>query len=148
MYFDSEAIFQILQLLVAVFLGGIIGLEREFKRKQAGVKTYSLICLASCLFALIGREIFEYLTYKGGIPFDPLRIIQAVAVGIGFVGAGVIFQRESGIEGITTAAGLLVTAGIGVAVAFQFFLLAFITTLLTLLILEGFRLIEKRFFYD
>jgi len=138
----------ILQLLLATFLGGVIGLEREYKQKQAGLQTYSLICLGSCIFTLIGLEIFNVLTYKSGFNSDPIRIIQAVAIGIGFVGAGVIFRRQSGVEGITTAAGLWATAAIGVAVAVKFFFLAIMGTLLTLAILVGFGLMEERYFTD
>ena len=138
----------ILQLLLATFLGGIIGLEREYKQRQAGLQTYSLICFGSCVFTLIGLEIFNVLAYKPGFNFDPVRIIQAVAIGIGFVGAGVIFRRQSGVEGITTAAGLWTTAAIGIAVAVKFFFLAIMGALLTLVILAGFGLIEKKYFAD
>jgi len=146
MNLDLNIVLQVLQLLLAVFFGGIIGLEREYKRKQAGFQTYSLICLGSCVFTLIGLEIFNNLIYKQGVSFDLFRIIQAVAIGIGFVGAGAIFRRESGIEGITTAAGLWITAAIGIAVALKLFFLATIATLLTLIIFVGFGLIERKYF--
>jgi putative Mg2+ transporter-C (MgtC) family protein len=121
------------QLLLATFLGALLGLEREYKRKEAGLQTYSLVTLGSCLFTLASSQF---------IGFNPALI----AVGIGFIGAGVIFHRESSTQGLTTAAGLWVTAAIGIAVGAKFYFLAVFTALLAILIFAGFGLLEGKIF--
>ena len=137
----------ILQLLLATFLGGLVGLEREYKRKEAGLQTYSLVALGTCLFTVITFELFNFFVNKEGISFDPSRIIQAVAIGIGFIGAGVIFrQPSSGIVGLTTAAGLWVTSAIGIAIGAKLYLLAIFATFLALLVLSVFGLLEEKVF--
>jgi putative Mg2+ transporter-C (MgtC) family protein len=137
--------FQIIfQLVMAVFLGALIGLEREFKERGAGLKTYSLVSLGSCLFAVTGMALFKFSTAEPGFNFGSSAIIQAVAMGIGFIGAGVIFQKESKIEGITTAAGLWVTAAMGMAVGLGFYFISFITTLLIIIIFIGFGFFENK----
>jgi len=134
----------ICQLILATFLGALIGLEREIKRKEAGLQTYSLVALGTCLFTIIFFELFNSFFGKTGISFDPSRIIMAIAIGIGFIGAGVIFRQSSGIVGLTTAAGLWVTAAIGIAIGAGLYFLAIFTTFLTFLILAGFGLLEEK----
>ena len=134
----------ICQLFLATVLGALIGLEREIKRKEAGLQTYSLVALGTCLFTIISFELFNSFFGKTGISFDPSRIIMAIAVGIGFIGAGVIFRQPSGIVGLTTAAGLWATAAIGIAVGAKLYFLAIFTTFLALLILAGFGLLEEK----
>lgn len=136
----------ICQLLLATLLGALVGLEREYKRKGAGLQTYSLVALGSCLFTVVSFELFNFFLLKSGISFDPSRIIQAIAIGIGFIGAGVIFRQPSGAVGLTTAAGLWTTAAIGIAVGAQLYFLAIFTALLALLILAGFGLLEEKLF--
>lgn len=136
----------IYQLILAFALGGLIGLEREIKRREAGLQTYSLVALGSCLFTIIGFELFDFFFEKSGVSFDPSRIIQAIAVGIGFIGAGVIFRYGAGVVGLTTAAGLWVTASIGVAVGVGLYLLAVIATVLALFILVVLGFFEKKAF--
>ena len=134
------------QLLLATFLGALIGLEREYKRKEAGLQTYSLVALGACLFTVISFALFNSFLAKTGISFDPSRVIQAIAIGIGFIGAGVIFRQSSGIAGLTTAAGLWTTAAIGIAVGTGLYFLAIFTALLSLLVLSGFGLLEEKIF--
>ena len=121
----------ILQLILATFLGALLGIEREYKRKEAGLQTYSLVALGTCLFTLVSSQ------FAG---FNPALI----AVGIGFIGAGVIFHRENSTQGLTTAAGLWVTAAIGVAVGAKLYSLAVFATLLAILIFTGFGLLESK----
>lgn len=144
---DNYQIQIIFQLALAVILGGIIGLEREYKKKKAGLQTYSLVALGSCLFTIIAYEIFFLFAGKTGISFDPSRVILAVATGIGFIGAGVIIHRQSHIEGITTAAGLWTTAAIGIAVGIKLYFIAFIVTLLAIFILIVFGELERIIFH-
>ena len=132
------------QLILATVLGALIGLEREIKRKEAGLQTYSLVALGTCIFTIISFELFNSFFGKTGISFDPSRIIMAIAIGIGFIGAGVIFRQSSGIVGLTTAAGLWVTAAIGIAIGAGLYFLAIFTTFLSLFILAGFGLLEEK----
>jgi len=133
------------QLILATILGSILGIEREIKRKEAGLQTYSLVSLGTCLFTILSFYLFDLFENKTGLRFDPTGLIQAVAIGIGFIGAGVIFRQPSGIIGLTTAAGLWVAAGIGVAVGIKNYFLAIFATLLALLVFSGFGFLEKRY---
>lgn len=136
----------ICQLFLSVFLGAIIGVERELKRKEAGLQTHSLVALGSCFFTMISFKMIEVFSQSSGVAFDPIRVIQAVAIGIGFIGAGVIFRQPSGIVGLTTSAGLWIAAAIGIAVGVKMYYLAIFATFLSLLVLFGFGLLEQRFF--
>jgi len=130
----------IYQLLLAAFLGALIGIERECKKKQAGLQTYSLVALGACLFTVLSL----LLTKPSSV--DSSSIITAIAIGMGFIGAGAIFRGEGKIEGLTTAAGLWVTAAVGLTVGTQFYLLAIFATFLTLVVLAGFGILEEKFF--
>ncbi len=133
----------ICQLLLAIFLGALIGFEREYKGKGAGLQTYSLVALGACLLTLISFELA-----KIEINFNPSGLIQAIAIGIGFIGAGVIFRQPTGTVGLTTAAGLWLVAAIGIAVGVKFYFLALFATFLALLILAGFGILEDRIFKE
>ena len=135
----------ICQLLLATLLGALIGLEREIKKKGAGLQTYSLVSLATCLFAIILFQFLNLFSGKDTI-FNLVGLIQAVAIGLGFIGAGVIFRHPSGIVGLTTAAGLWMAGAIGIATGAKLYFLAIFATLLTLLILAGFGLLEEKLF--
>lgn len=134
----------ILQLLLALVLGAFIGLDREIKSKKAGIQTYSLVCLGSCVFTLVSIELFNYFIGSPGISFSPARVIQAVAVGIGFIGGGVIFKRSSDIEGLTTAAGLWVAAAVGVAIGIKLYSLAIVAGLMAVIVLVVFGALERK----
>jgi len=138
----------ILQLVLALVLGAVIGLERERKEKEAGFQTYSLVALGSCLFTILGFELFSFFTSKASVNFDPSRIIQAIAIGIGFIGAGVVIFRRDHVEGITTAAGLWCAAAIGIAVGVKLYFLALLATILVTLILIVFGEIERKYFKE
>lgn len=136
----------IFQLLLAAFLGGLVGLEREYKRKEAGLRTYALVTLGATLFTIISFESFYVFVNKSGLSFDPARIIGQIVIGIGFIGAGLIIYRQFHVEGLTTAAGLWVTAAIGVAVGVKLYFIAFFVTLVAVGILAGLRLLEEKWF--
>jgi len=135
-----------LQLFLATLLGGLVGLEREHKKKEAGLRTYALVSLGSALFTIISFKVFNLYIGRTGINFDPSRIIGQIAVGIGFIGAGLIIHRQFHVEGLTTAAGLWVTAAIGVAVGLEFYWLAISTSILAIVVLAGLRIIEEKLF--
>lgn len=123
----------ILRLLLAVGLGMLIGLERVLVHKEAGMKTHALVSMGAALFIIIS----EILAIKYGnlASFDPSRIASQIIVGIGFLGAGAIMLQGSRLLGLTTAGGLWVTAGIGMAAGFGLFSLAIISTILVFFIL-------------
>lgn len=133
----------ICQLLLATFLGALIGLEREIKEREAGIQTYSLVSLGSCVFTVIAFYFFQSFESS---TIDVVRIIQAIAIGVGFIGAGTIFKGQKGVEGLTTAAGLWAVAAIGIAVGAKLYFLAIFATLLAILILAGFGKLEEKFF--
>lgn len=121
----------ILKILLAFFLGSLIGAERKHTGKEAGIRTFSLVTIGSALFTILSREGFLGISSA----FDPSRIAAGIVMGIGFLGAGVIVFRENRIEGLTTAATLWVAGGIGMAVGCGFYSFAAITTLIIILIL-------------
>lgn len=131
----------ILRLTLAVGLGMLIGAERLLAHKEAGMKTHALVSLGAAVFIIISEMIaFQYGDVGG---FDPARIASQIIVGIGFLGAGSIILQGNRLLGLTTAGGLWVTAGIGMAAGFGFYGLAFITTLLVLLVLTVVNILEK-----
>lgn len=133
-----------IQLALAALLGGLVGLERELRRKEAGLRTYALVCLGSALFTIIGFNL--PIISNQSVTLDPTRIIQSVAIGVGFLGGGIIMRRQFRIEGLTTAAGLWVVAAIGVAVGAKLYTWATFVTVLTVAILFGLLLFEKKVF--
>jgi len=122
-----------LRLLVSVILSGLIGLERQMQRRTAGLRTHILVCLGSSLIMLTSLYVFDIYNERAGL--DPARIAAGVITGIGFLGAGAILRDQTEIKGLTTAASLWVVAGIGLAVGCGFYLGAFFTTVLTLIVL-------------
>jgi len=119
----SQELEMILRLLVAAALGFIIGLQREWKEKPAGVRTLTLISVGSALFAIISE-----MGFIGG---DPSRIAAGIVTGIGFLGAGAILHRHGGVEGLTTAAAIWATAGVGLAVGSGLYLIAIVVAAIT-----------------
>lgn len=130
--FDPQNLEIFIQLFLAAILGSLIGTERELKGRLAGVKTHALVCLGACLFTILSTIGFK--DFILGVSFDPSRIASQIVVGIGFIGAGLIIFHESKIQGLTTAAGIWTTAGIGMAVGLRFYFAAFFATFLVILI--------------
>lgn len=128
---------------LAGLLGGIIGIEREISDKPAGLRTHILVAAGSALFMIVGNSILSDLQPNDAraINADPIRVIQAIVVGISFLGTGtIIHQRGTYVEGLTTAASIFLTAGIGIAVTIGKISLAIGTTLLAIVVLT---LVEK-----
>jgi putative Mg2+ transporter-C (MgtC) family protein len=131
-----------LRLFVALTLGMIIGIERVWAHKTAGMRTYALVAMGSALFIIISETLaMKYLNVGG---FDASRIASQIIVGVGFLGAGSIMLQGNRISGLTTASGFWVTAGIGMAVGFGLFDLAFITTILTLFVFTVLWFVEEK----
>jgi putative Mg2+ transporter-C (MgtC) family protein len=123
------------KLILALIIGGLIGAEREFRTKSAGFRTLTLICIGATLFTIFSQLI-------GGPRGTPDRIASNVVVGIGFVGAGVIFKSEGGVTGITTAALIWVTAALGIGIGAGYELVSVIGCILVLLVLVLFTVLE------
>jgi len=131
------------QLILAIILGMILGTERSvIANKRAGTRTYALVALGSCLFSIISIQVTT--DYLGLVSFDPMRVVAGIITGIGFLGAGIIIFKENTLQGLTTAAGLWVSAGIGVAVGYSLYALAIFTTLLTLLVFTVLWFVETK----
>lgn len=127
----------IIRILAAAVIGGVIGLEREYRAKEAGFRTHFLVALGSALFTVVSQFGFEQT--DGGtsnISLDPSRVASQVVTGIGFIGAGIIIFQKHAVRGLTTAAGLWVTSAIGLACGSGLYFLAFITMILVLICLE------------
>jgi putative Mg2+ transporter-C (MgtC) family protein len=131
----------ILRLVVAVVLGLLVGAERFFVHKDAGMKTHALVSLGSAVFVLISEAMVQRYIHLPGL--SPTMIPAQIVVGIGFLGAGSIMIYGSQLRGLTTAGGLWVTAGIGMAAGFGLFSLSILVTILVLLILIMINIIEK-----
>lgn len=136
------------RVLAATFLGGLIGIERELARKPAGFRTHMLVAASATLLVGLADVLvtrFSYEAYGGSLRADPIRIVEAVVTGVAFLGAGTIFRRDGDVvEGLTTAASILLAAAIGVAVALERWIVALGVTLLVLLVLRGIRGVEDR----
>lgn len=130
----------IFQLVLASVLGLLIGAERWQKGKPAGMRTFALITLGSALFAILSVEGFKNL---GLVGFDPSRIAANIVVGVGFLGAGIIFLKGGNVRGLTTATGIWICAAIGMAVGLEMYLIAVSATILTLIILIVIRRLES-----
>ena len=122
----------IIRLLLATLLGAVIGFEREYHAKEAGVRTHLLVALGSCLFMIISVYGFDFMLGYDNVSYDPSRIASQVVTGIGFIGAGTIILQKQMVRGLTTAAGLWVTAAIGLACGNGMYIIAVVTTAIVL----------------
>jgi putative Mg2+ transporter-C (MgtC) family protein len=130
----------ITRLVLAALLGGVIGLERQLKRRPAGLRTNMFICFGAAMFTILSTE----LASEFGIG-DRTRIAAQIIPGIGFIGAGSILHAKNGVTGLTTAATLFVVASIGMACGGGLYLLAFFATVLIVIALLGLGWAETRF---
>ena len=145
---DRELTF-VVRLFVAGLLGALIGLEREYRAKEAGMRTHFLVALGSALMMLVSQWGFqEFLGYASSSPgcdsrLDPSRVAAQVVSGIGFIGAGTIMMHKQFVRGLTTAAGLWAVAGIGLAAGAGMYILAVGGTLLALFGLELLQVVTR-----
>lgn len=149
-FWQYELVF-ICRLLLAQFLGGLIGLERQWKRGKsispAGFRTHILVTVGACVFTLVSISMPTVIAHMGyGIVnnADPGRIAAQVVSGIGFIGAGAILQSKGRVLGLTTAASLWVAAAIGIAVGAGLYLTSIAATILTLITLRLFSHLENK----
>lgn len=141
----EESTTLIIRILVGGLLGGLVGLERELRSKEAGFRTHFLVSLGSALLTVISaygydtffREHAADFGLTSALSFDPSRIAAQIVSGIGFLGAGIIIFQRNAVHGLTTAAGLWVTSGIGIAVGMGHYDFAAAATVMVLCVLEA-----------
>ncbi len=131
----------LLSIILAIVLGAVIGMEREFSGKAAGLRTNVLICLGAAVFTIISKQMV------GGTNGSVARIAAQIVTGVGFLGAGAIIQDRGGVHGLTTAATIWLVSSIGMACGAGFYQLAVVAALLAMLVLIGLaklvRLLER-----
>ena len=118
------------KLLLALILGLALGFERTIAGKTAGMRTYALVAMGSCLLIIVSQSVT--VSYIGSANFDPLRMAAGIVMGIGFICGGLIVFLDKQLTGLTTAAGMWVATAIGIAVGYGLFTLAIFATILTL----------------
>lgn len=123
----------VVRLLLATLLSGLVGLEREVSGRAAGFRTHILVCVGSTLIMLTGLYLMDAM--KGAVQVDPARMAGQVVSGIGFLGAGTIIQFRDSVRGLTTAASLWTSAGIGLAIGAGFYVGALAATAIVLVVL-------------
>lgn len=136
------------EVALAMLLGGVIGFERELADKPAGFRTQMLVAGAAALLVGLGDAMMlRFMSdTKLHVTGDPIRIVEAIITGISFLGAGTIFRRDQSeqVQGLTTAASILLCAAVGISVALRQFLLALGVTVLALIVLRGLSGLENR----
>ncbi|HFV9916135.1 TPA: MgtC/SapB family protein [Salmonella enterica subsp. diarizonae serovar 61:l,v:z35] len=135
----------LLRLMLAGLLGGVIGLERQIRAKEAGVRTHILIGIGSAMFMIVSKYDFYDVIEHGHIGLDPSRIAAQVVTGVGFLGAGNILVQKQTIRGLTTAADVWVTAAIGLVIGSGMYEVGIVGAVMALIVLEFFRQLTYRF---
>lgn len=129
----------LLRIFVAMICGGMIGFERERRVKSAGLKTHIIVSMGAALMMIVSKYGFWDVLVQDTIKLDPSRMAASIVSAIGFIGAGIIFTRGFKINGVTTAAGLWTTVGVGMALGAGLYFIGIISTLLILLVQLIFR---------
>lgn len=145
---SQEEIDILLKVVVAICLGGVIGIERELARKPAGIRTHMFVAGAGALVISLARVLIETFTQDyDSVVADPARVLEAIIVGISFIGAGTVLKSEKdhNVYYLTTAASILFAAGIGITVALERYWLAICLTILVVLINAAVGGIEQRY---
>ncbi len=122
-----DELWLLIDLIVAALLGFAIGFERKLRYKEAGIRTHTIVCVGSALVMIISKYAFRD-------DFDSARVAAQIVSGVGFLGAGMIVYRRSGVSGLTTAAGVWTTAGVGMACGGRLYILAFGATVIIVLL--------------
>jgi putative Mg2+ transporter-C (MgtC) family protein len=131
-------------VIIAAILGAVVGMERELADRPAGLRTHAILAAAACLLVSLPDAILEYYAAESTaaiLQTDPVRVIEAVVTGTAFLGAGTIFRdrKRGAVEGLTTAASLLLVGAVGIAVGLRQLITAVLVTVLTLLVLRAAR---------
>lgn len=136
----------LLRIIAAVLLAGLIGAEREWRHKPAGLRTHMLVSLAACLYVLVGREIvaLDLLHAGEAMRVDPMNLIQAVTSGVAFLVAGIIITSGGQVRNVTTGASLWLAGAIGLACGAGLIPLAALATLAVLIVLGALTLVVRQ----
>lgn len=142
---DSSIITDLLiRIALAGLLGGLIGIERQLRAKEAGLRTHVLVGIGSAMFMIVSKYGFEDIIRENHVDLDPSRIAAQVVSGMGFLGAGTIIIQKQIVKGLTTAAGMWVTAAIGLVIGSGLYEIGIYGAFLTLIVLEVFRQLSNR----
>ena len=137
------------RLLMAALFGAVIGFEREWRNRPAGLRTHILVCVAAATFAILTIEIVHAPMFeKDTGRFDPIRIVEAVTAGVAFLAAGVVIFTKGEVHGLTTGAGMWLAGAIGVGCGLGLWQIALFSTLLALVVLSLLHLFERRVIDD
>lgn len=143
MYREITLLSVIIRMVAAFFIGGLIGTEREIKKKSAGLKTHTLICVGAATTTLTS----QFLVYNMGMNTDIARLGAQVVAGVGFIGAGIIFvSRGRRVKGLTTAAGIWLCAIVGLCIGAGYYEAGVVAAIMEILIEWGIGLLEKKYF--
>ena len=127
-----------LRLLVATLLGALIGIEREWRNRPAGLRTHMVTALAAALFTILTGEILYTEALSGeGTQSDPIRVIEAVTAGVAFLAAGTIIHGRGGVVGLTTGAGMWLAGGLGVAAGLGQFAIGLLAAILGVIVIAA-----------
>jgi putative Mg2+ transporter-C (MgtC) family protein len=141
---NGQAWLQFGELGLALVLSSLIGLEREFRAKSAGLRTHTLVGVASALIMLVSKYGFDDTIVKSAVVLDPSRVAAQIVTGIGFIGGGLIFVQRDIVRGLTTAAIIWLTAAVGMACGAGLPLLALFVTAAHFLVVYGYTPLAKR----
>lgn len=137
-----------LRLFAAAFAGALIGLDREMQNRAAGLRTHMLTSIAAASFTILTLEMQRELMAQKYEGADPIRIIEAITVGVSFLAAGTIIQRGRNVHGLTTGAGMWLAGAIGLACGLGLYLIAGVITVMALITLTLVGFIQARFMPD
>jgi putative Mg2+ transporter-C (MgtC) family protein len=134
------------RLLLAAVFGAIIGFEREWRNRPAGLRTHILVCVAAATYGILTIEIMHAPMFRGGDDnFDPIRVVEAVTAGVAFLAAGVVIFTRGEVHGLTTGAGMWLAGAIGIAAGLGFWQIALYGTILALIILAVISKLQAEF---
>lgn len=136
-----------LRLLCAMLVGAVVGMEREFTHRPAGLRTHILVALGACVVSVLGEMLFTHYATLGASP-DPARLSAQVITGVGFLGAGTIMKEGVNVKGLTTAASVWAVACLGIAAGFGYYGLALVGMLLTFVTLTIFEALQRRLIHN
>jgi putative Mg2+ transporter-C (MgtC) family protein len=132
------------RMFAAILLGGLIGFEREYLARPAGLRTHILVALAAATFTIVTLELLAHAKAEGVTSSDPIRVIEAVTAGVAFLAAGTIIVAGGKVQGITTGASLWLAGAIGVACGIGYYFIAVLAAALAVVVLTILRFLATR----
>ncbi|MFF0459098.1 MgtC/SapB family protein [Streptomyces mexicanus] len=141
---NGQGLRQLAELGLALLLSSLIGMEREAQQKSAGLRTHTLVGVASALMMEVSQHGFTNVLHLANVSFDPSRVAAQIVSGIGFIGGGLIFVRRDAVRGLTTAATIWLTCAVGMACGGGLPILALAVTALHFLVVRGYPLFSRR----